>query len=182
MYAVKTPLLYAGAPEKRPASLPPRTFDIVMKEGEAGIMRGQEQPAESRAVDQANHAAAARYIAAVASHDQRALADLYDATVSRVYGLALRIVRSRQAAEEVAADVYVQVWKSAASFDPTRGKPVAWLLTICRSRALDYLRREDPADVHPEPETLVDVREAGGGRPAESVAGLRTQPAAALGA
>lgn len=119
-------------------------------------MREQELPAESQEGEQERHAAAAGYIAAVAGHDQRALADLYDATVGRVYGLALRIVRSRQAAEEVTEDVYVQVWKSAASFDPARGRPVAWLLTICRSRALDYLRREDPAELHPEPETAVD--------------------------
>jgi DNA-directed RNA polymerase specialized sigma24 family protein len=44
------------------------------------------------------------------------------------------------------ADVYVQVWKTATSFDPARGKPLTWMLTICRSRALDSLRRQDRAE------------------------------------
>jgi len=49
---------------------------------------------------------------------------LYDTTVSRVYGLALRICRLPQMAEEVTEDVYVQVWKTASTFDPARGRPL----------------------------------------------------------
>lgn len=94
------------------------------------------------------------WVAAIAKGDEQALGAFYDATVSRVFGLALRIVRQRDAAEEVAEDVYMQVWQQAGRFDSSRGKPLTWLLTICRSRALDYLRREDEAISHPEPETL----------------------------
>ena len=92
---------------------------------------------------------------AIAKGDEKALARFYDATVGRVYGLALRIVRHREAAEEVVEDVYMQVWQQASRYDVTRGKPLTWLLTICRSRALDYLRRDDEAIAHPEPETLI---------------------------
>ena len=92
---------------------------------------------------------------AIAKGDDKALARFYDATVGRVYGLALRIVRHREAAEEVVEDVYMQVWQQASRYDVTRGKPLTWLLTICRSRALDYLRRDDEAIAHPEPETLI---------------------------
>jgi RNA polymerase sigma-70 factor (ECF subfamily) len=93
-------------------------------------------------------------IEAVARGDPPALERLYAETLGRVFGLAYRIVRRREAAEEVAVDVYLQVWRTAATFDALRGGPVTWLLTICRSRALDYLRREDPAVAHPEPEVL----------------------------
>lgn len=95
-------------------------------------------------------------LTAIQSQDESALAQLYDATVGRVYGLALRITRSRETAEEVAEDVYMQVWRDAARFDPQRGVGVVgWLLVICRSRALDALRRVDAADAHPEPHALV---------------------------
>lgn len=96
-----------------------------------------------------------RLLAAIARKDEQALAALYDATVGRVYGFALRIVRQREAAEEVVEDVFMQVWQQADRYDLTRGKPLTWMLTICRSRALDFLRRDDEAMAHPAPETLV---------------------------
>lgn len=96
----------------------------------------------------------AMLIASIAKGDERALEALYEETVGRLYGLALRIVRNRESAEEVTEDVFIQVWRSASSFDAARGAPLAWLLTICRSRALDHLRRAEPALAHPEPEAL----------------------------
>ena len=96
-----------------------------------------------------------RLLAAMAKGEEQALGAFYDATVSRVYGIALRIVRHREAAEEVVEDVYLQVWQQASRYDVSRGKPLTWLLTICRSRALDFLRRDDKATAHPQPETLV---------------------------
>jgi RNA polymerase sigma-70 factor (ECF subfamily) len=59
---------------------------------------------------------------------------------ARVYGLALSIIRDRQAAEEVAQDTFVRAWRYAASFDPRRGSAAAWLLAIGRNTALDYIR------------------------------------------
>lgn len=79
-------------------------------------------------------------IARCARGDQSALARLYDATAAQVNGLALRILADRELAEEITGDVYLQVWRSAASYDPSRGSPIAWLLTIARSRAIDRLR------------------------------------------
>jgi RNA polymerase sigma factor (sigma-70 family) len=95
------------------------------------------------------------WLAGIQARDESALGAFYDATVGRVYGLALRITRSRESAEEVAEDVYLQVWRDAARFDPARAGVLGWLLVICRSRALDSLRRADEAQAHPEPETLV---------------------------
>ena len=59
---------------------------------------------------------------------------------SRVYGLALAIVRDPQEAEEVAQDTFVRAWRYAASYDPRRGPVTAWLLTIARNAALDCVR------------------------------------------
>jgi RNA polymerase sigma factor (sigma-70 family) len=93
----------------------------------------------------------------IAAHDQQALERFYNATIGRVYGLALRITRHRATAEEVAEDVYVQLWQRAAGFDPQRGSSLAWTLTICRSRALDALRRVDPAVLDADPSARLDA-------------------------
>lgn len=74
--------------------------------------------------------------------EETALEALYDATASRVYGLAVKIVSNPELAEEVVGDVFLQVWRKARDFDAERAIPLAWLLMICRSRALDKLRRE----------------------------------------
>ncbi|HTF88734.1 MAG TPA: sigma-70 family RNA polymerase sigma factor [Planctomycetota bacterium] len=79
-------------------------------------------------------------LVAVSKADQAALAQLYDLTSRPVFALALRILKDRQIAEEVVLDVFLQIWNRAASFDPSRGRPFGWILTIARSRALDALR------------------------------------------
>jgi RNA polymerase sigma-70 factor (ECF subfamily) len=82
----------------------------------------------------------AALIGRAAAHDPAALAALYDGTAHLVHGLALRIVGDPAAAEEVTGDVYLQVWRQAARYDPSRGAPLAWLLTLARSRAIDRRR------------------------------------------
>ncbi len=95
-------------------------------------------------------------IARIAGGDEAALAQLYDDTAGRVYALALRITRNAQDAEETALDVYTQVWRQADQYDAARGRALAWIMTICRSRALDLLRRRETAQTHPEPDALRD--------------------------
>jgi RNA polymerase sigma-70 factor (ECF subfamily) len=80
-------------------------------------------------------------VARMQRRDETALAELYDLAVARVFSLALRIVRTEADAEEVAVDVFAQAWDTAERFDADRGNVMAWLLAICRSRALDLLRR-----------------------------------------
>jgi RNA polymerase sigma-70 factor (ECF subfamily) len=77
--------------------------------------------------------------------EEAAMELLYNATVNRIYGLAVKIVGQPELAEEVVGDVFLQVWDKAASFNVERAIPIAWLLMICRSRALDKLRREKSA-------------------------------------
>jgi RNA polymerase sigma-70 factor (ECF subfamily) len=79
----------------------------------------------------------------VCDQHEASLARLYEATAGRVYGLALRVVRNTAVAEEVVEDVFWQVWREAPRFDAVRGKVIAWLLAIARSRAIDALRRQE---------------------------------------
>jgi RNA polymerase sigma-70 factor, ECF subfamily len=82
----------------------------------------------------------AALIAQMAGGDEAALGTFYDTTSRLTFGLVLRILGDRSAAEEVLIDVYTQVWRQAAAYDRSRGTPLAWLTTIARSRALDRLR------------------------------------------
>ncbi len=80
-------------------------------------------------------------LAGVARGDEAAFAELYQATSAKLFGVALRILRSREAAEDVVQDAYFKVWERARDFDPTIAAPVTWLAAIVRNRALDELRR-----------------------------------------
>jgi RNA polymerase sigma-70 factor (ECF subfamily) len=95
----------------------------------------------ARADTRAEHSLLEGVLLRVQSRDPQALAELYDHTVGRVMALARVILRDRRDAEEIVCEVYEQAWQQAGSFDPSRGTTLAWLLTICRSRALDELRR-----------------------------------------
>jgi RNA polymerase sigma-70 factor (ECF subfamily) len=99
----------------------------------------------------------AALVEGIAAGEQRALERFYRLTIGRVFGLAWRIVGCRATAEEVAEDVYVQVWHSAAHYDAQRGTPLGWALTICRSRAIDTLRRADPAILDEDPTERLDA-------------------------
>ncbi len=76
----------------------------------------------------------------MARGDEQAMQALVQAHGGVVYALARSILREPADAEEVAADTFMQAWRSAASFDPTRSSVVGWLGVIARSRALDRLR------------------------------------------
>ena len=106
--------------------------------------------------DPAQEARLAALVARFAASDQKALSELYDLTVSRIFTMARSITRNRQCAEEVTEDVYWQVWRQALRFDAQRGTVMAWLLTLARSRALDHLRRSDAALARPEARNLID--------------------------
>lgn len=81
-------------------------------------------------------------IEAMSAGDERALGDFYDATLAKVYGVAIRVLGDSALAEDVVTDVYHDIWTKAASFDAARGTPLGWLLRICRNRALDRYRHE----------------------------------------
>ncbi len=78
---------------------------------------------------------------AIASGDEAALARLYDQYRVILFGLLVRILGSREEAEDILQEVFLQVWRRAADFDEKRGKPFTWLVTLTRSRAIDRLRQ-----------------------------------------
>lgn len=117
----------------------------------------------------------AALVVRMAGGDQKALGELYDATSSRIFSMARGITRNAQCAEEVTEDVYWQAWRQALRFDPKRGNVMAWLLTLARSRALDHLRRADPAQPHPEPEALIAALPADAANPADRLSTTQSE-------
>lgn len=100
------------------------------------------------------------FVQRIAKGDQAALAALYDSTNRLAYGLILRVLGDASTAEEVLLDVYTQIWRQASNYDTGRGSPLAWLMTIARTRAIDRLRsgwqdrqRKEPLDVLNDKET-----------------------------
>lgn len=83
--------------------------------------------------------------ARMAKGDTEAFSKIYDLTADMVYGLALRIVRSRVMAEEVTQEVFLQVWRQADSYDAERGSVKAWVATLAHRRAVDAVRRSQGA-------------------------------------
>lgn len=81
-------------------------------------------------------------LALVARGDGEALARLYDMYSEAAYSLAVRIVRDRDLAADVVQDAFETVWRNAARFDPDRGQPSTWILTMTHHRAVDTVRRE----------------------------------------
>ncbi len=89
----------------------------------------------------------AALIARLVARDEHALAEFYDGTVRRVHAVVLRFTQDAALAEEVVEDAYWQAWCQAPRFDPARGPPLAWLLSIARSRAIDAWRHNRRFDV-----------------------------------
>ncbi len=81
----------------------------------------------------------------VAHRDAEAFAALYDATRARVYGLITRVLRDAGYSEETTQEVYLEVWRSAASFDSAKGSALSWLMTMAHRRAVDRVRAEQSA-------------------------------------
>jgi RNA polymerase sigma-70 factor, ECF subfamily len=77
---------------------------------------------------------------AIARRDEQALASLYDRYRTILFALLVRILNSREEAEDVLQEVFLQVWRRASDFNELRGRPFTWLVTLSRSRAIDRLR------------------------------------------
>jgi RNA polymerase sigma-70 factor, ECF subfamily len=95
--------------------------------------------AELRATD-------AALIAKIVQRDEMALAAVYDRYAAMLSSVLNRILRDTQAAEEILQDIFYQLWRNAAKFDPARGSLPGWLMVIARNRAISQLRRHNPAE------------------------------------
>jgi len=74
-------------------------------------------------------------------NDQKAFAELYKRTSSKLFGVCLRMLRDRGEAEEVLQETYTTVWRRAASFDAAKASAITWLITLSRNKAIDRLRQ-----------------------------------------
>lgn len=91
---------------------------------------GETDACASRGVD------AAELLRRSGRGDEPAFAQLYDATSLRLFDLVLRVVRDRVMAERVTQEVYLDVWRQSARYDPARGSASAWLMTTAYRAAL----------------------------------------------
>lgn len=82
----------------------------------------------------------AALLARVALSDRAAFARLYRLTSAHLLGVAWRLVNTRERAEEVLQDAFINVWQQARSYQPAMSAPMTWLINIVRHRAIDTLR------------------------------------------
>ncbi len=122
------------------------TMNITHEKKRAGVvyLPALRKPCKGKPMSE-DHDSLSLLIAAIAEGDETAMTTFYDSTVNRVFGMALKIVLRPELAEEVVGDVYLQVWRKAKNYHSEKAVPIAWLLMMCRSRALDKLRREKSA-------------------------------------
>jgi RNA polymerase sigma-70 factor (ECF subfamily) len=81
-------------------------------------------------------------VRSIATGDQLALHSIYEQTHRLVFTLIVRIISNRETAEELTLDVFHDVWRRAATYDPSNGSVVGWIMNQARSRAIDRLRFE----------------------------------------
>ena len=96
------------------------------------------------------------WLAACGRGDGAALQQIYRAMAAQLFGIALRIVRRRELAEDVLHEAFLQIWRRADRFDQTRGAARPWIIAIVRYRALDALRRAQ-REIPTETPVLDDV-------------------------
>ncbi|MBI3897766.1 MAG: sigma-70 family RNA polymerase sigma factor [Gammaproteobacteria bacterium] len=85
----------------------------------------------------------AEWIGRCALGDEAAFVALYRATSAKLFGVVLRILKTRHWAEEVLQEGYMNIWRHAGSYNLSRGAPMTWMINIARNQALDFLRRSE---------------------------------------
>jgi RNA polymerase sigma-70 factor, ECF subfamily len=90
-------------------------------------------------------------LARCAAGEAPALEALYTRVAPLLLAVLMRILRRRDLAEDVLQDVFVKVWQQASQFDPIRGRPLAWLVSMARYRAIDLQRAARPLLTLSEP-------------------------------
>jgi RNA polymerase sigma-70 factor, ECF subfamily len=108
----------------------------------SALSPGNPVPGESAAPRQPD---LSELLRASARGDDKAFAELYDATSRRLYGLVVRVVRDPAQAEEVAQEAFLEIWRTSARFDPARGSAMSWMMTIAHRKAVDRVRSAEAA-------------------------------------
>ncbi|MFF4894828.1 sigma-70 family RNA polymerase sigma factor [Streptomyces sp. NPDC001068] len=108
-----------------------------------------------------------RYLTETAHGSEEAFAKLYDGLSGSVRGLALRVVRDASQAEEVAQEVMIEVWRTAARFHPERASAKTWVFALAHHRAVDRVRSAQAASERERKAALCNIE-----RPFDMVAEL----------
>ncbi|MEU9316013.1 sigma-70 family RNA polymerase sigma factor [Streptomyces sp. NPDC048295] len=95
-------------------------------------------------------------LALVARGDQEAFATVYETVSGPVLGLVRSVLRDRAQSEEVAQEVLVEVWRSAARFRASRGSAMNWVLTVAHRRAVDRVRSAEASAAREHRAALLD--------------------------
>ncbi len=85
-----------------------------------------------------NHQEEIELLRRIGQGDRASFEQFYDRFSRVLFSIAYRLLRNEQAAEDVLQEVFVQIWKKAPLYDPTRGKPMTWAVTLTRHRALHF--------------------------------------------
>jgi RNA polymerase sigma-70 factor (ECF subfamily) len=112
--------------------------------------------------------AAVALLGMIAQGDREAFSRFYDGFAGLAFGLIRRILRDPAAAEEVLQEVFWQIWREAARYDPRRGSPEAWVVMRAKTRAIDRLRamrRREKTFVAPADDSLTRSAEEPGENP-----------------
>lgn len=80
-------------------------------------------------------------MAAIAGGCSASLSDLYDRYAPILKALIIRVVHDEAEAEDLLQEVFLQVWQQARNYSPQKGKPLGWIVTLTRRRAIDRLRK-----------------------------------------
>ena len=95
-------------------------------------------------------------LALVATGDQRAFASLYDLMAARVLGLTRRVLRDQAQSEEVAQEIFLEIWQNATKFDSGKGSATTWIMTMTHRRAVDRVRA---AQASRDRDTRIGIRD-----------------------
>ena len=102
---------------------------------------GTSAARKPRVADDAQATRLAALLAGCARRDRAALEELYRLTAAKLFGIALRIVRREDWAEDVLQECYLKIWNHAAEYRAGIASPMTWMGSIVRNRCLDWLRR-----------------------------------------
>jgi len=144
------PLLYSRTPEKP-----------------QGHVAGDQSVATTPTVSELDPLA--DLLSAAGGGDRRAFARLYKLSSPILFAVAMRMLRRREAAEEVVQEAYVAIWRKAGQYRLDRGQPMSWMIAIVRNRAIDRLRKRGrEPDATANIDDLANVLPSGDGRPADT--------------
>jgi RNA polymerase sigma-70 factor, ECF subfamily len=104
-------------------------YSAAMPDGRSRVNTSSSETMDDRAL-----------LRAIAARDKEAFRQLYTRHSTMLFSLAIKILSDRAEAEDVLQEIFVQIWKTASSFDDGRGKPLGWFIMLARSRAIDRLR------------------------------------------